>query len=221
MTITNRQINSTPLPIKIASYSIQAKTSEKFLGVVMDEGLKFNHHVSMLSKKVSKAVGVLYKLRNYLPLPTLISLYYTFVYPYFVYCNLIWGHTFQTHLKPLEILQKKAIRIINHAPYLSHTNDLFLSNKILKLNDINKYFQAVHVYKFLPDFPTLSHSYSTRNRSNLHAAFQRTTSTQRSLKYSAPTVWNQLPNELKTAPSLPIFKRKLKSHLLDNYNTQS
>ena len=221
MIITNQKLETTLSPVKIASNEIHYRSSEKFLGVVLDDRIKFNLHVSMLCNKVSRAVGVLYKLRDYLPLPTLISLYYTFVYPYFVYCNVIWGHTFRTHLKPLEILQKKVIRIINHAPYNSHTNNLFFTNKILKLNEINLFFQSVHVYKSYDDFPSFSHSYSTRNHSNLNPAFQRTVSTQRSLRYSALTIWNQLPPDIKNAPTLSIFKNKLKSHLINKYANPS
>ena len=121
----------------------------------------------------------------------------------------------------MEILQKKVIRIINHAPYNSHTNNLFFTNKILKLNEINLFFQSVHVYKSYDDFPSFSHSYSTRNHSNLNPAFQRTVSTQRSLRYSAPTIWNQLPPDIKNAPTLSIFKNKLKSHLINKYANPS
>ena len=73
-----------------------------------------------------------YKLRNYLLLCSLIQLYYTFTYPHYIYCNLIWGNTFESHLKPLVILQNKAIRIINHDNFNCYTNNLFYSNKILK-----------------------------------------------------------------------------------------
>ena len=220
MIFTNRKLDPDIPPVTIASIPIHRKTSEKFLGVVVDERLKFGGHVGMLCAKVSRSVGVLYRLRDYLPLQTLISLYYSFIYPYLIYCNLIWGPTFQIHLKPLEILQKKAIRNINCAPYDSHTNELFLNNNLLKLKDINVFYQAIHVYKFHSNFSPLLHPYDTRNSSNLNSAFQRTVGTQRSLSYSAPSVWNRLPADVREAPSLAIFKRKLKAHLINQYSQQ-
>ena len=214
MIFTNRKLDPNIPPINIASIPIHRKTNEKFLGVVVDEGLRFGDHTNMLCAKVSRSVGVLYRLRDYLPLKTLLSLYYSFIYPYFIYCNLIWGPTFQIHLKPLEILQKRAIRIINRAPYNSHTNILFIRNNMLKLKDINTFLQSIHVYKFYSNFSPSLHPYDTRNSSNLNPIFQRTVGTQRSLSYSAPTVWNRLPADVKDSPSLAIFKRKLKAHLV-------
>ena len=220
MIFTNRKLDPNIPPVTISSIPIHRKTTEKFLGVVVDEGLKFGGHVGMLCAKVSRSVGVLYRLRDYLPLKTLISLYYSFIYPYLIYCNLIWGSTFQTHLKPLEILQKKAIRNINRAPYVSHTNQLFIRNKLLKLKDINLFYQSIHVYKSYSNFSPLLHPYATRNSSNLNPTFQRTVGTQRSLSYSAPSVWNRLPAHIREAPSLAIFKRMLKTYLIDQYSVQ-
>ena len=220
MIFTNRKLDPNIPPVTISSIPIHRKTTEKFLGVVVDEGLKFGGHVGMLCAKVSRSVGVLYRLRDYLPLKTLISLYYSFIYPYLIYCNLIWGSTFQTHLKPLEILQKKAIRNKNRAPYDSHTNQLFIRNKLLKLKDINLFYQSIHVYKSYSNFSPLLHPYATRNSSNLNPTFQRTVGTQRSLSYSAPSVWNRLPAHIREAPSLAIFKRMLKTYLIDQYSVQ-
>ena len=142
------------------------------------------------------------------------------IYPYLIYCNLVWGNTFESHLKPLQVLQKKALRVINSLPYNSHTNDSFHSNQILKLKDINTYFQSIYMYKSDRDSFLPSHSYNTRNRSNLNPTFQRLTTTQRSLSHSAPAVWNGLPDDLKMSESLPIFKRNLKTYLINRYATE-
>ena len=110
----------------------------------------------------SKFVGIFYELSKYLSLPSLISIYYSLAYPYFIYCSLAWGQTYATHLKPLIIVQKKVSLIIRKVLYNSHTNDLFFSNSILKLENILKYRQAVHKYyneiffKFLYHFSFIS-----------------------------------------------------------------
>ena len=188
---------------------------------MLDDKLKFNVHIKLMCKKNSKSIGIIYVLSKYLSLPSLISIYYTLVYPYFIYCSLAWGQTYATHLKPLVILQKKVLRIINKVPYNSHTNHLFFSNSIMKLEDLLKYRQAVYMYCNINNQYVRSHHYSTRHRSNLLPPFQRLSSTQQSLSFSAPSIWNQIPNELKSAPSLPIFKRSLKNFYCSNYNTDA
>ena len=198
---------------------IPRKTEGRFLGVIIDEKLKFNSHTKFISNKISKSIGILYRLKNYLPVSNLRTLYFAFVNPYFIYCNLVWGGTYYTHLDHLVKLQKRAVRIINKAGYLDHTTNLFHSNFILKLPDIHKFHLAMYVFK-LDDISTFSatHNYNTRNRNNLVPTFSCLTLTQFSLNYSAIIFWNSLPNEIKLSRSLSSFKNKVKIHLIEQYN---
>ena len=77
--IPNILLNNTILSIK---------SELKYLGVIVDNKLKFGSHITYICKKVSKSIGVLRVLSRYLPTSSLISLYYSLVYPYFSYCNL-------------------------------------------------------------------------------------------------------------------------------------
>ena len=217
MIVTNQRIPEQLPSVSIGSTSLEQKNSNKFLGVVLDGGLRFGNHVGMLCGKVARSLGILYKLRRYLPLKNLIDLYYTFVYPYLVYCNLVWGNTFEIHLKPLVILQKKVIRVINGADFNSHTNNLFHSNRILKLKDINVFLQAIYMYKIDTTAFQTSHSYNTRQSGNLTSAFERTVRTQMSLSYSGPKIWNELPSTIKNVPTLNLFKKRLIDYLIDKY----
>ena len=71
----------------------------------------------------------------------------------------------------------------------------------------DKFFlQFVYMYKADPTCFQQTHSYNTRNRSNLIPTFQRTVLTQRSLLYSAPNVWDQIPTEIKTLLTSSTFK---------------
>ena len=166
-------------------------SSVTFLGVVLDESLKFKLHIAHISTKISKSIGILYKLRNILPFQTLKSLYFSFVYPYLLYSNLVWGSTFSTHLQPLRVLQKRVIRIINGAQFLDHTNDLFLRNSILKFDDINYYLISIYMFKNhnLPIFYR-THNHNTRNANLPTPLFQRLTLNQHSIYFTGPVIWN-------------------------------
>ena len=213
--ITN-QIIDQPFPNVILNNEIiQMAQSGKFLGVILDHKMKFNLHINAICRKISKSIGILFKLRDYLPLPKLICLYYTFIYPYLIYCNLVWGSTFETHLKPLIILQKKVIRIINRADFNDHTNDLFYMNKILKIADIHNYNLAIYMYKNKnsSNFKRI-HDYQTRHSSQLIPNYHRLTTTQHSLTFTGPITWNQIPERIRQARSLTLFKKAMKDHLL-------
>ena len=99
-------------------------------------------------------------------------LYYSLIYPYFYYCNIVWASTYKTNLSRLVILQKRIIRIINKSHFNAHTDPIFKGLGILKFNDIYllQLGQFVFLQKFLP--PRFNnnlsqsnqfHSYNTRN----------------------------------------------------------
>ena len=132
------------------------------------------------------------------------------------YCVLIWGGTFETHLNSVIIQQKKIIRLIADAPFLSHTTPLFSRLKILKFTDIYKLNLGIFMYKSGNMF-TCNHNLNTRNRNQAVPFRHRLTVTQHSVTFKGPHFWNSLPENLRNADSLPIFKRLLKAHLLNQY----
>ena len=58
----------------------------------------------------------------------------------------------------------------------------------------------------------------TRSSQMLNIPRFRTTSGQRTFYYVAVTLWNSLSNELKLCESVNVFKRRLRSRLLSNFN---
>ena len=89
--------------------SIQCVKSTKFLGVIIDNKLRWNDHITYVKNKISKSLGILYKIRRYLDNTTLTNMYYSFVFPYLIYCVEIWGSSLKSYLDPLVKIQKKCI----------------------------------------------------------------------------------------------------------------
>ena len=100
----------------------------KFLGVVIDQCFNFKAHIQFIKGKVARGIGVLNKCRKYFNSTTLLTLYYSFVYPYLNYCHCIWGNTCKTYLRPLIKFQKVAMIIIEGAERRAHTEDSFKRN---------------------------------------------------------------------------------------------
>ena len=88
------------------------------------------------------------ELKDFVPQQVLIKLYYSLVYPYLLYGNTVWGGTFDQHLEPLKLIQKKILRIITGSEYLAHANPLFYQTNILKVSDLHKYLLAQYMFKF-------------------------------------------------------------------------
>ena len=93
---------------------VSYESSGRFLGVYIDDRLKSETHIDHLCKKVSKSVGIIYRLKIFNLRRVLFQFIMSLVYPYLTYCNLAWGTTFECHLDPLITFQKRIIRIINN-----------------------------------------------------------------------------------------------------------
>ena len=74
-----------------------------------------------MANKVSKSLGVIYKMKNALPVSILPMLYSTLILPYYQHCNMVWA----SNLHKRSVLQKRAIRIISAAAFRTHAADLF------------------------------------------------------------------------------------------------
>ena len=111
--------------LKIGKQYIQRTKFVKFLGVLMDEHLTWKYHTTKLCKKLSKTAGIFFKVRHYVPLPTLISLYNSLFLPFLNYGISAWGMTYESYLDPLFKLQKKILRCIKFKPFSASSTPIF------------------------------------------------------------------------------------------------
>ena len=201
-------------------------TNTKFLGVIIDDRLNWSNHISSIKTKIAKGIGIIYKAKKLLNENTLVTLYYSFVYPYLYYGIIAWGKTTSNFLNSLVILQKRVIRIISSATRLAHTEPLFRRLRLLKLEDI--YILNVMLFMFqirrgyislFQDLFTLNseiHDHNTRQSAFFHLPIPRLEIRKRSIYYQGPIVWNGLVNEFETLVHLNTFKRNVKRFLIEN-----
>ena len=205
--------------IVINQTRIQEVKETKFLGVITDNQLKWSAHISYISKKISKCIGIILKSRKVFSNETLLSLYHTFVYPYLSYCIHVWGKAYKTHLNDLVVLQNKAMRIINGVPPRTNMDNFYIENNILTAKHIYNYNIGLFMYKYVnkmtPDvfdnfFSSISdiHQYETRNATMklLYITFRGTTRGQKDFKYLSPRIWNFIIKNIN--PSCPISSFK-------------
>jgi len=60
--------------------------SFKLLGVLFDEFLSFEPHISLVCSKVSKALICINRIKNFIHQKSLISLYYAMIHSHLNYC---------------------------------------------------------------------------------------------------------------------------------------
>ena len=188
------------------------------LGVIWDENLNWRSHVAHVVNTISNSIGIIWrKSRFYLKNESLRILYFTMIYPYLQYCNLVWASTYPSNLSRLVILQKKVIRIINKSDFNAYTSPIFKALHLFKFQDIRNLQISQFMFSIsnnnLPiDFQDMftlnnqTHSYNTRSSNFFHVPRTRTKLRQFSIKYQGPTIFNSLSNEIKLKLYLTAYK---------------
>ena len=119
----------------------------------------------------------MYRARSYLSKSSLRKLYFSYIYPYLIFCIEIWGISPQSHLKSLLFLQKKIVRIITFSTYCAHTDPLFKDLNILNIDKLvvhrigiamykinNGLFSSVHVLNELYKKNIVIYDHNTRTK---------------------------------------------------------
>ena len=164
----------------MGSKILEVKSETKFLGIVLDSNLTFRSPLQSLTKKLKVSNLMLRSLRPYLDNANMINLYYTFVYPHLIYGIEFWGHASKTNLKPIEALQKAALRILTNVKPGQHVSTFFKKLKIMPVGMLFEYrilklflksFNSEELDQFRPQ-----HKYPTKTK---HLLMPKHTNNQR------------------------------------------
>ena len=156
------------------------------------------------------------------------TLYSSLIASHLQYCTLLWANSHVTNIRKLQLLEKKAIRIITSFHYIAHTDPLFSTTKLLKLDDLHKYQLDIFMHKVthfqLPQNMSSMflrtdniHSHKLRNQNAYYIQQIRTNTRKSTINFSGPKFWNTLPANLRQLVSIHQFKKKSKELLLTKY----
>lgn len=221
-----------PSLIKINNIPIERVKFHMFLGFKIDENLNWKEHVNYISNKISKTIGIIKKLKTYIPQQQLKILYSSLILPYIQYGIINWCY----QVNRIEILQKKCLRLISNSYPYEHTEKLFKSFKILKIKDIFIQKCLVFFHKFknntLPDhcmqlitYFTNNTRYNLRQMNNKILAEQyfNLKTSENCLRYALPNVLNNLSPtlvDLTDLGNIDLMKQKIKLELINSYNDE-
>ena len=99
------------LKIKLCGKRLYPTESVKYLGVKIDTNLSWQYHVNDLSIKLNRANALLSKIRKFVSLKILRSIYFAIFDSYLSYCCLVWAHNYST-IQRIIILQKRLLELL-------------------------------------------------------------------------------------------------------------
>ena len=114
--------NSLDIPaVNLGNNSIEQTSNTKFLGIYLDQNLRFDEHIQHISGKISKTIGVLYKQKNVFLDFILKTLYNSLILPYLSYGIEVWYAAPQVLTSKISVLQKRSIHALHDLNYNAHT----------------------------------------------------------------------------------------------------
>ena len=175
---------------------------------MLEENVGWNLHLNLLKSKLNRAIGLLSKIRHYVPKFLLKTLYYTIFHSHLTYSCQIWDQSFNT-LTKIQPLQDKALRVIHFKANNHDARDLYKNDEILKISDYIKMLNCLFVRDVLakstiPPFQNyfnksenLHHHNTRQAKQNSVILTQRSTDFYgiKSLQHHSALAWNKLKKE--------------------------
>lgn len=170
---------------------INKVTSVKYLGITVDQYLRWDCHIINLCNKLRKTIFVFKKLRDILTKTQLFSFYYALSQSLLSYGIIGWGGAAGSYLQRVKIIQKCIIKIILRKPLIYPSNLLFVESNVLTLTKLyyNSILRYIHKNPLILNVP--NHNYNTRNKNDAIPTKTTKTIGQRCFKYHIPKVYNK------------------------------
>lgn len=200
----------------------------KYLGIQLDPILSWINHIKVVEKRVSSYLGILWRVRLFVPRKILLKYYFAYIHSQLNYLISVWGRTASSHLVKLQTLQNRCLKIIFNKPLLYSTLTLYSDacHSVLPLTNLCDIQTTLFVHDVInnPKFHhtiqliTTNSSRSTRQRNNLQRIRAHTTRGQNRLSFIGPTLYNLLPDNLKLLENRSIFNARIKQHYKQKLN---
>lgn len=221
-------VSSNAVHVKLDNTILERVQNTKFLGVTIDENLTWKIHIDNISKNISKGVGIINRLKHFVPERIMYSLYCTLVLPYINYGILAWGNSCKRYLEKIFKLQKKALRMISKSHFLSHSAPIFKEYNLLNVYDTYELDMGTFMYKYFTNqLPKIFNNYfvennnqrryHTRNTEYYKICKTRTQFANKTMRSAGPRNWNMTDENIKSASSVKHFRSQIKTNLIMKY----
>ena len=214
-----------PSKITLDGTTLPISSKLKILGITLNSNLNFAHFISQIIQSSDFHIYAIKKVRKFLPLYTANALFISLVLSRLDYCNSFLCGQPNYLLCKLQALQNHAAKMVLQADYFSSSSDcldrlhwlpvskrckfklLWLIACTLKLE------QPAYLFDLLSIRHRRQPLRSLHSGLQLHQPVSSGLFTSRSFSHQAPRLWNSLPSNLRSSPSLMNFRKLLKTHL--------
>lgn len=197
----------------------------KYLGIMIDDKLRFKDHCEYMLKKIGKKTSFLNRIGQYVSIYTRCVIYKTIIAPHFEYCATLLMDMGQTEVNKLQIAQNRAMRVILQCSRYTKVEDMLRAVQFMSVKQRLHYNVCVFIFKaaknLLPkafrnrlQVVGTQSGRVTRQAGDIAIQFRQRTSAQRNVFYEGIKMYNALPDVVKGCEKLEQFKRMLKEYVM-------
>ena len=200
---------------------INETTNHKHLGLILSNNCSWTEHINSISDKAWARLNLMRTLKFRVSRTSLEKMYISYVRPLIEYSNSVWDNCSTESKNQLESIHIEAARVITGATKLCSIEKLFADLGWESLQKRRNKHKLVIFYKILhgiaptylsdivPPLIQDTTTYNLRNAGNIQNYRVHTNLFSNSFFPSTVRAWNDLPNDIKNAPSVGSFKYKI------------
>ena len=208
-------------PLEVNGNFVKQVNEYKYLGVILTSDMSWSSHISAISSKTRKLIGVLYrKFYLYSEPHTLLRLYQSLIRPHLEYACSVWDPHLKKDIERLEGVQKFGLKVClkrwrcgyEELLQLANLPTLVTRRKCLKLC---LFYNMVNRLATFPNIPTVfrstpyGNSIRSINSSSMVQPRAHSNFYSNSFFPSCTSLWNSLPSDVSAISTLPVFKRAI------------
>lgn len=190
----------------------------KYLGIIVDQNLKWSEHAIYLTSKIRKIMYKFFQLREILDRELILLLYRSLVESILRYGIVVWGGLYDANLKILSTCQNSILKILSSKPRRYPTLKLYEELNILNIRNLYILSCLTYLPKIYNCFPVILHDYSTRTNisERLYMPGVNNSFCSRFVTFFLPKFYNVLPSTLKELIMRGRNRRLIRSFIEEN-----
>ncbi|XP_077996664.1 uncharacterized protein LOC144449971 [Glandiceps talaboti] len=216
--------------LRIGDIDIIPSNSVRNLGMILNRNGAMSDHINQVCRKAHYSLYRIGKIRKLLDRDTTETLIHAFVTTQLDYCNSLLYGINKDQLHRLQSLQNAAARLVSRSRKFDHITPVLVDLHWLPVEARIKFKVMLITFKVIRGFAPVyltelieqyvpSRDLRCADKLRLippRGTFSKTYG-QRAFSVCAPSLWNKLPVEIRTARNVESFKRGLKTYLFNMY----
>lgn len=220
----NKIDENVEINVNIDGKMIERVNYIKYLGFLIDDKLNMHEQITRTTKKIASKINFLKRSSRKLTYETRILIYNAIVLPHFNYCSTLYIMCTKEQIKKLQKLQSRAMRIIIRCEYRTPRKNMLEVLNWLSVTQLIVYNVLLFMYKIknnlVPQYIITKinrnidiTNRNTRQQNEFRIPLHRFENTKNNVIYKGIKMFNEMPNEIKNAETLNLFKLKCKQYV--------